>query len=503
MTMYLYPEKKEVKQDTGESLYLLPDYSFSILKTLMKATRILAVLAVCCFGFALPEAFGYQTDGIGIIQSKNLHFRSKPEQRSPSLMILHKGTKVTVVEYSKGWVKIIHKGQSGYVRNRKKYILIKNRIEKEPLQKTNVSKKIERYQKKAESIHLEIKKSNKEIFRITKKERKMIDRLNNIEMALNTALKNSATIKTDLEALRNATAETRKEIGRFVREIKINEEYASSRLVALYKLNWLGTLHIIASAESFFELSQKKTALERILAYDENILKILLENRTRLDRLLKKQGAQRVAKLSLENEYKKQVRIMKEEKAKRKQLLAKIQNRKSLELAYIKALQKSAELLDLKIKALSQEPPSPTIKKRSMGKPFVEYKGLLNMPVKGKIIAHFGSYRNAKFNVTNFRSGIDIKAERGEPIKAVSSGRIIFSSWFKGYGNMIIIDHGSNYYTVYANIEEIFKKKGSEVETGEVIATVGDTGAGIVSKLYFELRHHGKPVNPLNWIKKS
>ena len=125
------------------------------------------------------------------------------------------------------------------------------------------------------------------------------------------------------------------------------------------------------------------------------------------------------------------------------------------------------------------------------------------MPVKGKIVSLFGPYKNTKFNVVNFRSGIVIKADRGEPIRSVCAGRTVYSSWFKGYGNMIIIDHGDNYYTVYAHVEEIFKKKGDMVETGEVIATVGDTGSMSGPRLHFEVRHHGKPLNPLNWIDKG
>jgi septal ring factor EnvC (AmiA/AmiB activator) len=68
---------------------------------------------------------------------------------------------------------------------------------------------------------------------------------------------------------------------------------------------------------------------------------------------------------------------------------------------------------------------------------------------------------------------------------------------------MIIVDHGKNYYTVYAHLEEAFKAKGDIVETGEVIATVGDTGSMTGTKLYFEVRHHGKPMNPLEWLKKG
>lgn len=86
---------------------------------------------------------------------------------------------------------------------------------------------------------------------------------------------------------------------------------------------------------------------------------------------------------------------------------------------------------------------------------------------------------------------------------AVCHGKILYSDWFKGYGNMIIVDHGDNYYTVYAHAEEIFKAKGENVEMGEVIATVGETGSMSGPKLHFEIRHHGSPIDPLQWINPN
>lgn len=125
------------------------------------------------------------------------------------------------------------------------------------------------------------------------------------------------------------------------------------------------------------------------------------------------------------------------------------------------------------------------------------------MPVKGKIISSFGLYKNTEFNVMNIQSGIDIKADRGSPVHSVMEGEVIYSSWFKGYGNMIIIDHGDHYYTLYAHVEELYKKKGDKVITDEVIATTGDSGSMSGPGLHFEIRHHGKPVDPVKWLKKS
>ena len=123
------------------------------------------------------------------------------------------------------------------------------------------------------------------------------------------------------------------------------------------------------------------------------------------------------------------------------------------------------------------------------------------MPVKGKIVTKFGPYKNKELNVMNYRNGIDIAAEKGEPIKAVLAGNVIFASWFKGYGNMIILDHGNRYYTVYAHADEIFKQRGQNVKTEEVIAIVGDTGSLLGHKLYFEIRHQDKPVDPMKWLR--
>ena len=125
------------------------------------------------------------------------------------------------------------------------------------------------------------------------------------------------------------------------------------------------------------------------------------------------------------------------------------------------------------------------------------------MPVKGKVTTDFGLFKNTRFNVINFRSGIDIQADRGEPIRAVSSGKILYSSWFKGYGKMMIVDHRNGYYTLLAHLSETLKNVGEKVNKGEVVALVGDTGSLKGPMLYFEGRYHGEPKDPLDWIAKE
>jgi len=173
-------------------------------------------------------------------------------------------------------------------------------------------------------------------------------------------------------------------------------------------------------------------------------------------------------------------------------------------LGYAFSLQRAAEELDRTLSSLPSGKEKAAVGKHT-GKVagFEKLQGLLSMPVKGKIVSFFGPYRDTRLNVVNFQNGIDVEADRGEPVRAVASGYTMFASWVQGYGNLIIIDHGQHYYTVYAHLEEMFKVKGEAVDKDEVIATVGDSGSLAGPGLHFEIRHGGKPLDPMDWFKHN
>jgi septal ring factor EnvC (AmiA/AmiB activator) len=468
----------------------------------LKPACILFVVFGVLLILSLTDVFSGQSKEIGIITASKLNVRSEPGLDEPAIKVLNKDTQVEITKHVEGWLEIIHNGQIGYVRDRESYVRIIKAPEIEPDQSD-----IERFKQKAEDIGRQLEKSKTEVLAFTKKEMNTINSLNKIDMALDTTQKRVSSLKSERVELNKEIEETTHLSNDLIEKINTTEKYASTRLVALYKLNWLGRLHILASAESIHDLFLRKTTLERILAQDESIRKNLVEDRARLEKLLKRQNVIKKEKQSLEIAYNEQIRIMRIEKEKRSKLLDDIRSKRSLELAAIESLKQAALKLDQTIKSLNLEynqagpVAKPTGDKGQ--KSFTALKGLLKIPVKGKIISFYGPYKNTKFNVVNFRSGINIKADRGEPIRSVFAGKTLYSSWFKGYGNMIIIDHGNNYYTVYGHVEELFKKKGDRVETGEVIATVGDTGSIYGSRLYFEVRHHGKPMDPLLWIKEG
>jgi septal ring factor EnvC (AmiA/AmiB activator) len=358
--------------------------------------------------------------------------------------------------------------------------------------------------KEAGIISDKIEKSKTEIINYSKKELLVLNALNDQDLALDRLRRNASATKKELSDISRRIEIMNSELRRLSNEIEAAEHYVSKRLTALYKLNWLGRTNILASSESVYELFNRKVSLERILEYDRKEIDNLFRNRNNLKNLQENLKIQMAKQLEGRASLLQQIEKISFEQEKRSELLNEIRCKKSLELAAVKSLEEAAVKLDNIIKSLNIDEHVVSGKQEEVYFNGLEsLKGLLNLPVNGKIISRFGAYNDPKHNVENFKNGINIQTDRGEPVKAVSGGKIIYSGWIKGYGNIMVIDHGKNYYTVYAHLEENFKSKGDLVERDEVIATAGDTGSLFSPGLYFEVRHHGKPVDPLEWIRKG
>jgi septal ring factor EnvC (AmiA/AmiB activator) len=365
------------------------------------------------------------------------------------------------------------------------------------------SSKIERFKKEAKAIDRKIEKNKAEVNALSQKENAVISKLNETDYSLSKAQKRVSALRAELAALEKQLAETAEQSEKLKQDIRASEDYASRRTAALYKLSCLGKIHVLASADSVSDFFQRKKSLERILAHDQNLLESLAGQKAELQEILDSLNARKKEKLSLEADFKAQIGVMSRKKAERSNLLKDIRKKKSLTLAAIESLKQSAKELDQKIKSLILESRRASPPEKVLSGKFGSQRGLLNMPAEGKIISFFGPYKNKEFNVQNVQKGIDIKSEKGNPIRAVCEGRVIYSGWFKSYGNMLIIDHGNHYYTLYAHADEIFKAEGDRAEAGEVIATVGDTGSIKGPVLHFEVRHHGKAIDPLKWLRKN
>lgn len=465
---------------------------------------IIAALFISAFFLFSTELFSQTPEEVGIIVRDNLRLRSKPVADSQAITTMKKGTDVKILGREAGWLKIEYKGLVGFIRDSERLIHLitvsasdgRDYDEKGPGGKLDVLKQ------EAEELNRKIVKGEAEVETIRKKEKNIISSLNKIDYSLDRARRQIARNRTSLKTLNEMILNAAKQHKELTKRIEKNESYTSKRLVSLYKMSRIGKLGFFASADSMHEMFQRKRDLELILAHDEIVRRSLIKDKEKLKQLIDELSAKRRKKQDLESNIQGRIKEISDKKSARKKLLAQVRDKRSLEVAALNSLKMASKALDRTLQDFSNQSGRDGKPEMVSTNPFYEFKGLLKMPVRGKIVSLFGAYKDSRLNIKNFRSGIDIQAKRGTKIQTVFAGQILYADWFKGYGNMIIIDHGDSYYTVYAHLEELFKSKGNQVNALEDIGTLGDTGSMTGPKLHFEIRHHGKPLNPMDWLIK-
>ncbi|MFC3022572.1 murein hydrolase activator EnvC family protein [Vibrio zhugei] len=182
----------------------------------------------------------------------------------------------------------------------------------------------------------------------------------------------------------------------------------------------------------------------------------------------------------------------------RRQTLAKIKKGISGDKVYLAELQQNENRLKAEIakaeKAKAARQAAASISMDGLAK----QRHQLPWPIKGTVLHRFGEHQSGQINW----KGIVIQAHYGDKVKAVASGTIVFSDYLRGYGLMVLIDHGQGYMTLYGFNQSLTKKEGDRVAAGETIALAGDTGGQQQASLYFEVRRNSKAENPLNWLKR-
>jgi septal ring factor EnvC (AmiA/AmiB activator) len=249
-------------------------------------------------------------------------------------------------------------------------------------------------------------------------------------------------------------------------------------------------------------LSQDDPAqLARLAGYHRTVQQArsrhIAEIRASLDRLthLEAETQARAAEVgALRDKQLAQKTALEQDKKRRGVLLASLSREvrdRQQEVARLQADRERLEQLVKEIKPLLRElPPAPA------GARFGTLLGRLPLPVRGQIVTRFNDPK--PLGSMRWR-GLLLSAREGEPVKAVARGRVAYADALRGFGLLLILDHGDGYMTLYGHNQGLFKEVGDWVEAGEPVATVGNTGDAPRPGLYFEIRHHGEPHDPLRW----
>lgn len=361
------------------------------------------------------------------------------------------------------------------------------------------SERIRGYQSKLDKLYKSIDKVQQHLKSTRSKRSSVLTELKRVEARIKDNAAKLKNISNEVRKLDRRIEKMRKQLRQLDIQLSQQRQLLSEQLRAAYVsgsqqqlkmlLNQQDPL-LVGRLQVYFDYLNRRRQ-QHIEAYSSSIVQ-KRDAEEQLENALIKQRDQ----LGKQKARKKQ---LSRQRLQRNQLLSKLDREIEDQEMTLSDLRSSRDRIESLLKSLGELladiPAGPGDRA-----PFETRLGKLPWPVDGRFLARFGTSRNQgdlKWN------GVLISQDYGSPVRAISHGRVVFSDWLQGFGFITILDHGNGYMTLYGHNESLFKAAGDWVESGEVIATVGDSGGHSKPALYFEIRERGKPVNPSRWCSRD
>ncbi|HLC41256.1 MAG TPA: peptidoglycan DD-metalloendopeptidase family protein [Methylomirabilota bacterium] len=365
--------------------------------------------------------------------------------------------------------------------------------------------KIKQNEKALGQVKSRLKEEQAQATAAKKKEASILVELESIERTLAAKRKELQQLDRRLRNARSQVDRLENEISRLETQRGGQEGALSQRLRALYKLQAQGgVLPAILSRTDPTTQAVSLRHLTMLASVDVKMIQEYTEASKNLGERKREMEQRRREFEALRTAVEKERAVVDRDLQRRRVLLAKVREDRAYHERMVSELQEASQRLQALLKELQQSRPKPLAKAPTPETPAVGFgtlKGRLPWPAEGKIVVTFGQQVHPRFGTRTFKNGVDISADEGSAVTAVYTGITAYAAWFKGYGNLIILDHGNSYFTLYAHAAEIHTQVGESVRQGQVIGTVGDTGSLTGPRLYFEVRYQGRPQNPEQWLR--
>ena len=332
-----------------------------------------------------------------------------------------------------------------------------------------------------------------------KKETSVLSNLARLNLNKGLVEREIAARNVQMEMARSELAAIQKDIRTLRTELERDNAAIEKTLVTLYKFGRLNFFHYMLQAQNFEAYTVESKRLALLARYQEDQVVAYLKTLGELDgaqaRLTAKQTE--IAGILRETIIKK--RELEAEQRKNADLVQQIRRNRETYEQTIKELGDSAEQLQVVMKKIaSQEWTLPAA--------FVhlyERRGKLGWPLDGRVITSFGLQRHPKFNTIVMNNGVEIAPAKDKSlITAIHPGKVVYADYFQGYGNLLILDHGMTYYTLYGHCSQFLVGVGEMIRADQPVALVGDSGSLNGECLYFEVRYKTKALDPLQWLKR-
>ena len=364
-------------------------------------------------------------------------------------------------------------------------------------------------QKRLQQTEKQLREEKQKAAEARARETSVLAELEVIEQRLSDKQREVVRLDTRIKRAAGDVKSLRGEIQQLETQRSGQQAALGRRLRAMYKVHVQGgALPMLLSGE---DPATRAAAVRHLTSLASLDARLIQEYRGTTDRLEDRRGREESRQkdlATLRTDAQREQSEVDRDAAKRRILLAKVRDERAYHERMVGELTEAARRLEAFIRDLQAKqrrvakipPPKPGIETLpAVG--FGTLRGRLPWPTEGRVVSAFGAQVHPRFGTRTFRNGVDIEAGEGRDVAAVFAGHVVYTGWFKGYGNLIILDHDNEYYTLYAHVADIVVKEGDDVRQGQRIGTVGDTGSLEGPRLYFEVRYQGKPQNPEQWLR--
>ena len=360
-----------------------------------------------------------------------------------------------------------------------------------------------------QSLKDEIETTKKRINSENKKEKSSVRKVSNLSEEIGLLQKLVKELVKEEKLLITDISRMERKINQNENNLEELRKLYAKRLSTMYKKGQISNLERVLSSTSWRQAIYRSKYLKIISKIDrethDTIRALLIEvgkQKLVLESALRK-------KRYLKREREKTLSQVRSKKKKEQRELTRIRKSQKELKNYLSEKQVGMNQLEVIIKKIREDiarlEREERIRKQQMAlssKEFPKLKGQISWPADGRVAAKFGRQWNPKLKTTTENPGIDIKGKPGSEIRSVLGGVVTTITFIRGYGTTIIIDHGSGFYTVYSHVTNVETNVDSQVNSGDVIAYMGDSGSINGSQLHFEIWGEGKKLNPENWLKK-
>ena len=349
-----------------------------------------------------------------------------------------------------------------------------------------------------EALREKIEGSRERVIAHEADERAQLERLEAMDKRLRAVTAERDAARRAGEAARRRLAAIEPKLAAARAKLAGTRRALAARADALYRGGEIGPLRVLFSAEGLPEMLARANALRLLVRHDAELVARLGEERDVLEALRAESAEAVEARRRARAELERAVAALATEKRSKRTILARVRQDRSSERQLLLELEQAAQALEETIRTLgTRSRPS------DAGSPesgFARRRGGLRPPVDAPVSGRFGRVIDPEFGTSTFRNGLEFAAPPGTTVRSVAGGLVRFAGWFRGYGRIVIVDHGDGFHTVSAHLDEIFVGIDDVVVDGQALGTVGETGSLSGPSLYFELRREGRPLDPQSWL---